>query len=92
MKSHFVFCCSRLGPASEADGPHALILVPTRELALQIDSETQKFAKYTQIRTVCIIGGVCHCHILLCSSQIVWKKLYILITAIQYDILHETKE
>jgi hypothetical protein len=50
--------CSQLGPASEADGPHALILVPTRELALQIDAETQKFAKYTQIRTVCIIGGV----------------------------------
>jgi ATP-dependent RNA helicase DDX23/PRP28 len=49
---------SQLGPASEADGPHAIILVPTRELANQIDAETQKFAKYTNIRTVCLIGGV----------------------------------
>ncbi|MDQ3839788.1 MAG: DEAD/DEAH box helicase [Thermoproteota archaeon] len=39
-------------------GPiQALILVPTRELAVQVTSEINKFAKYTRIRTVSIYGG-----------------------------------
>ncbi|XP_065053585.1 probable ATP-dependent RNA helicase DDX23 [Rhopilema esculentum] len=49
-------------PASERDtgdqGPFAIILAPTRELAQQIDEETQKFAKKLGIRTVNIIGGL----------------------------------
>ncbi len=40
------------------NGPiQALILVPTRELALQVTNEFNKFAKYTGIRTVAIYGG-----------------------------------
>jgi ATP-dependent RNA helicase DeaD len=40
------------------NGPiQALILVPTRELAMQITNEINKFAKYTGIRTVSIYGG-----------------------------------
>src|ERR671939_846561 len=40
------------------NGPiQALILVPTRELALQVTNEINKFAKYTGIRTVDIYGG-----------------------------------
>ena len=40
------------------NGPiQALILVPTRELALQVASEFNKFAKYTGIRTIAIYGG-----------------------------------
>ena len=35
----------------------ALILVPTRELAMQVTTEINKFAKYTGIRTVSIYGG-----------------------------------
>ncbi|HEX7178280.1 MAG TPA: DEAD/DEAH box helicase [Nitrososphaeraceae archaeon] len=35
----------------------ALILVPTRELAIQVTSEIRKFARYTAIRTVAIYGG-----------------------------------
>lgn len=39
-------------------GPiQALILVPTRELAVQVTAEINKFAKYTGIRTVSIYGG-----------------------------------
>src|ERR671923_719321 len=39
-------------------GPiQALILVPTRELAVQVSAEINKFAKYTGIRTVSIYGG-----------------------------------
>jgi ATP-dependent RNA helicase DeaD len=40
------------------NGPiQALILVPTRELALQVTNEINKFAKYTGIKTVAIYGG-----------------------------------
>jgi ATP-dependent RNA helicase DeaD len=35
----------------------ALILVPTRELAVQVTNEINKFAKYTGIRTISIYGG-----------------------------------
>lgn len=39
-------------------GPYAIILAPTRELAQQIEEETLKFAKKLEIRTVAIIGGI----------------------------------
>ena len=38
--------------------PQALILSPTRELAMQVAQEIRKFAKYKEgLRTVCIYGG-----------------------------------
>src|SRR5919199_1174599 len=40
------------------NGPiQALVLVPTRELAVQVTNEINKLAKYTGIRTVSIYGG-----------------------------------
>lgn len=40
-------------------GPRVLILVPTRELAIQVAEEAAKYSKYlTDINTVCIYGGV----------------------------------
>lgn len=40
------------------NGPiQALILVPTRELALQVTNEINKFAKYARIRSISIYGG-----------------------------------
>src|ERR1043165_8766317 len=40
------------------NGPiQALILVPTRELAVQVTNEISRLAKYTGIRTVSIYGG-----------------------------------
>src|ERR671926_1796834 len=40
------------------NGPiQALILVPTRELAVQVTTEINRLAKYTGIRTVSIYGG-----------------------------------
>lgn len=39
-------------------GPYAVILAPTRELAQQIEEETMKFAKELEIRTVAVIGGI----------------------------------
>lgn len=41
----------------QGDGPVALILAPTRELAMQIHAEAEKFGKYAQIRSTCIYGG-----------------------------------
>ncbi len=38
--------------------PQALILVPTRELALQVHSEIEKLADGTGIRSIAIFGGV----------------------------------
>ncbi len=39
-------------------GPRALILVPTRELAVQVAAEARKFCKYVlRAKTVCIYGG-----------------------------------
>ncbi|HIF91688.1 MAG: DEAD/DEAH box helicase [Myxococcales bacterium] len=39
-------------------GPLALILAPTRELAIQIDAEIKLLAKFTKIETVTVFGGV----------------------------------
>ena len=40
------------------DGPLALILAPTRELAIQIDAEIRTLAKFTKVETLTIFGGV----------------------------------
>lgn len=40
-------------------GPQVLVLVPTRELAIQVAEETKKFSKHlSRVKTVCIYGGV----------------------------------
>ena len=39
------------------DGPILLVLAPTRELAQQIEEETNKFGTPLGIRTVAVIGG-----------------------------------
>lgn len=39
-------------------GPRILVLVPTRELAMQVAGETLKYTKYLSgVKTVCIYGG-----------------------------------
>ena len=40
-----------------ANGPYAIVLAPTRELAQQIEEETTKFAKHMGYRVVCVVGG-----------------------------------
>eukprot|EP00889_Picochlorum_renovo_P004164 jgi/Picre1/31194/NNA_006548.t1 len=44
-------------PDIEAEGPYAIVLAPTRELAQQIEVETKKLAKYTGYRVVSVVGG-----------------------------------
>ncbi|ESW28375.1 hypothetical protein PHAVU_003G281500 [Phaseolus vulgaris] len=51
---------TRLPPISEdneAEGPYAVVMAPTRELAQQIEDETVKFAQYLGIKVVSIVGG-----------------------------------
>src|SRR5690606_38466885 len=43
---------------AQGDTPRALILSPTRELAMQIDEHIRLLAKYTDLRTVVLYGGV----------------------------------
>uniref|UniRef100_A0A9J8D7W4 Probable ATP-dependent RNA helicase DDX46 n=1 Tax=Cyprinus carpio carpio TaxID=630221 RepID=A0A9J8D7W4_CYPCA len=44
-------------PLGEAEGPIAVIMTPTRELALQITKECKKFSKSLGLRVVCVYGG-----------------------------------
>jgi ATP-dependent RNA helicase RhlE len=44
-------------PFSKQDNPRILVLVPTRELVLQVVEEIEKFAKYLSVRVVGVYGG-----------------------------------
>uniref|UniRef100_A0AAY5EIZ7 Probable ATP-dependent RNA helicase DDX46 n=1 Tax=Electrophorus electricus TaxID=8005 RepID=A0AAY5EIZ7_ELEEL len=44
-------------PLEEGEGPNAVIMTPTRELALQITKECKKFSKPLGLRVVCVYGG-----------------------------------
>ena len=45
-------------PLQHGDGPIALILAPTRELAVQIQTECNRFAGASRVRTASVYGGV----------------------------------
>ncbi len=47
----------RLKPRSEVSGPQALILVPTRELAVQVRDEVVKLSHGRRIGSVAVYGG-----------------------------------
>ena len=53
---HIIFLPRRIEESDQ--GPYAIILAPTRELAQQIEEETIKFGKPLGIRTVAVIGGI----------------------------------
>ncbi len=42
---------------AQGQSPRALVVAPTRELALQVFEEAQKFAAYTDLRIQCVYGG-----------------------------------
>merc|ERR1711957_318686 len=42
---------------SKGDGPIVLILAPTRELAIQIQEQTNQFGKSSKIKNTCCYGG-----------------------------------
>ncbi len=43
---------------AQGNDARALIIVPTRELAMQIEENVKTFAKYTDLRTVLLYGGL----------------------------------
>lgn len=43
---------------AQGEDPRALIIAPTRELAMQIEDNIRTFAKYTDLRTVVLYGGL----------------------------------
>eukprot|EP00932_Pfiesteria_piscicida_P017679 SRR837773.4558.p2 GENE.SRR837773.4558~~SRR837773.4558.p2 ORF type:complete len:394 (-),score=159.09 SRR837773.4558:6-1064(-) len=45
-------------PLRPGDGPVALVMAPTRELAMQIQTEVQRFTRSTGIRCTACFGGV----------------------------------
>jgi len=44
--------------ASNSRGPRILVLVPTRELAAQVNDSARKYGKHIRARTVSIVGGM----------------------------------
>ncbi|PAA47810.1 hypothetical protein BOX15_Mlig032033g2 [Macrostomum lignano] len=44
-------------PLEAGEGPMAVVMTPTRELALQIFKEAKRFAKHLRLRVVCVYGG-----------------------------------
>jgi len=51
------FALSMLQEIKPKNGIQGLIMAPTRELAMQITGEIQKFGKYTKIRVATVYGG-----------------------------------
>src|ERR1700749_2021908 len=44
--------------AEHAPGPRALILEPTRELAAQVETAIHNYARFTNLKTTVVYGGV----------------------------------
>lgn len=49
---------SRQKPSSRAEGIKCLVMVPTRELAIQITEVFERIAQYTSIKAISVFGGV----------------------------------
>ena len=43
---------------AQGESPRALIIAPTRELAMQIEENVKAYSKYTDLRTVTLYGGL----------------------------------
>jgi ATP-dependent RNA helicase DDX23/PRP28 len=54
---NYILQLPKLGTTTRHDGPYAIILAPTRELAQQIEVETRKFASRLGFNTAVLVGG-----------------------------------
>ncbi len=48
----------RKAPASPLPSPRALVLAPTRELAMQIESDGRDLARHMAEEVLCVVGGI----------------------------------
>ncbi|PVU87389.1 hypothetical protein BB561_006363 [Smittium simulii] len=53
----YILGLPKIDDTNKSDGPYAIILAPTRELAQQIEQETLKFCKILKFTCVSIVGG-----------------------------------
>lgn len=53
----YIMSLPRLTAENKIDGPYAIVLAPTRELAQQIELETVKFCRPLGFRCVSLVGG-----------------------------------
>ncbi|HVU25635.1 MAG TPA: DEAD/DEAH box helicase [Opitutus sp.] len=49
---------ARLGASARSANPRVLVLEPTRELAAQVETAFHDFARFTDLRTLAVFGGV----------------------------------
>lgn len=83
-------------------GPYAIILAPTRELAQQIEEESKKFGTPLGIRTVVVVGGLSReeqgfqlrlgCEIVICTPGRlidVLENRYLVLNQCSYIVLDE---
>src|ERR1700749_2617858 len=49
---------SKLDQHTDQKSPRALILEPTRELAAQVETSFRDYARFTNLRTTVVFGGV----------------------------------
>jgi len=47
-----------VSPSPARHPVRALILAPTRELAIQVEAQIKEYGKYTKLRSTCVFGGV----------------------------------
>src|SRR6188768_3905143 len=47
-----------VSPSPARHPVRALILAPTRELAIQVEEQIKEYGKYTKLRSTCVFGGV----------------------------------
>jgi len=56
--AYLVSIIQQLLSRTDVEGKKALIMVPTRELAVQVQEETEKLAKFTELKCDSFFGGV----------------------------------
>lgn len=62
-----VYSVRSQGKGTKSEGPSALVLVPTRELCLQVFKEIKKFASVFKLKVTALYGGI--------PKNIQWKEL-----------------
>jgi ATP-dependent RNA helicase RhlE len=55
---HQLFPHANASPSPARHPVRALIVAPTRELAIQVEEQVKEYGKYTNLRSTCVFGGV----------------------------------